>query len=87
MGKMLSKVIFKILALICLGSGIFSAQGCVYLVVGSVGAIGGYVVSPDTVEGTVERDFQEVWDSSFRSSILWAASLSRTRKRVGSRPS
>ncbi len=30
-----------------------SLTGCVYLVVGSVGALGGYVVSPDTVEGKI----------------------------------
>ena len=28
--------------------------GCVYVVIGSLGALGGYVVSPDTVEGLVE---------------------------------
>jgi len=41
-----------------------TTAGCVYLVVGSLGAVGGYVVSPDTVEGTVERDFEEVWDAA-----------------------
>jgi len=37
-------------------------SGCMYLVVGSVGALGGYVVSPDTVEGTLtNKNFDEVW--------------------------
>jgi sRNA-binding carbon storage regulator CsrA len=37
-------------------------NGCVYLAVGSVGALGGYVASPDTVEGTiVDRDYDDVW--------------------------
>ena len=40
-------------------------QGCVYFVIGSIGAVGGYVVSPDTVEGTMERDLDEVWQASF----------------------
>ena len=39
--------------------------GCVYFVVGSVGALGGYVVSPDTVEGTlVNKNFNEVWKAT-----------------------
>ncbi len=42
-----------------------SLSGCVYLVVGSVGALGGYVVSPDTVEGVLTgSDYQEVWDAA-----------------------
>ena len=40
--------------------------GCFYMVVGSIGALGGYVVSPDTVEGTTERDFEEAWDSTVK---------------------
>lgn len=39
-------------------------NGCVYLVVGGVGALGGYVVSPDTVEGLTENDKLAVWDSA-----------------------
>ncbi|MEW5895156.1 MAG: DUF3568 family protein [Candidatus Omnitrophota bacterium] len=42
-----------------------SLNGCVYLVVGGVGALGGYVVSPDTVEGTiVEKDYEDVWSAA-----------------------
>ena len=33
--------------------------------IGSIGAVGGYIVSPDTVEGTIERDFDEVWHATF----------------------
>lgn len=39
-------------------------SGCVYLVIGSIGAVGGYVVSPDTVEGVTQNDFETVVDSS-----------------------
>lgn len=38
--------------------------GCVYFVVGGMGVLGGYVVSPDTVEGVTEYDFITVWDST-----------------------
>ena len=39
-------------------------SGCVYVVVGALGAVGGYVVSPDTVEGTVNNSFGETWDAA-----------------------
>ena len=36
--------------------------GCWYLVIGSVGALGGYAISPDTVEGTLTgREVQDFW--------------------------
>lgn len=42
----------------------FSFSGCIYLVVGGIGAVGGYIVSPDTVEGTTENDASTVWDAA-----------------------
>jgi hypothetical protein len=39
-------------------------SGCIYLAVGAVGAVGGYVVSPDTVEGTVNASLGETWDAA-----------------------
>lgn len=39
-------------------------SGCIYLVVGSVGALGGYIVSPDTVEGVTEEETAVVWDTA-----------------------
>ena len=41
-----------------------SFNGCAYLIVGGVGDLGGYAVSSDTVEGTIERDNQEVWEAA-----------------------
>ena len=38
--------------------------GCVYLIVGGIGAVGGYIVSPDTVEGLTEADEITVWDTA-----------------------
>ena len=46
-----------------MGTTIFF-NGCVYLVIGSVGALGGYAISSDTVQGTVEKDIHEVWDAA-----------------------
>ena len=34
------------------------------MVVGGIGALGGYVVSPDTVEGVTESEQTSVWDTA-----------------------
>jgi len=41
-----------------------SLSGCVYLVVGGIGALGGYVISPDTIEGLTNNDDLTVWDAA-----------------------
>lgn len=42
-----------------------TSSGCFYLVVGGVGALGGYAISPDTVEGNVEgRNSQDMWQAA-----------------------
>ena len=38
--------------------------GCVYLVVGGIGVVGGYVISPDTVEGVVGYSDKEIYASA-----------------------
>jgi len=39
--------------------------GCFYLVLGGVGVLGGYAISPDTVEGTLNgKNIQDVWAAS-----------------------
>lgn len=55
----------KTVAALLMSAALFSVNGCVYLVVGGVGALGGYVVSPDTVEGTIaEQDYETVWNTT-----------------------
>ncbi len=39
-------------------------SGCIYLAIGGVGALGGYIVSPDTVEGLAESDTAQVFDTA-----------------------
>lgn len=39
-------------------------NGCIYLAIGGVGALGGYIVSPDTVEGLAESDTARLWDTA-----------------------
>ena len=54
----------KILLAIAIVGLSLSSSGCFYLVLGGLGAVGGYAVSPDTVEGTSDRDSEEVWDAA-----------------------
>ena len=54
------KIIPQLLGLVF----VWSLSGCVYLVVGGVGALGGYVASPDTVEGLTDSSQEEVWDTA-----------------------
>ena len=54
----------NILASILFLGVLVSFNGCAYLVVGGVGALGGYVVSPDTVEGITDADETAVWDAA-----------------------
>lgn len=40
------------------------ASGCIYVLAGGVGALGGYAISPDTVEGESESSYDTAWDSA-----------------------
>ena len=54
----------KNLNFLILAFSVMCLSGCIYLVIGSVGALGGYIVSPDTVEGITDRSPSEVWDTA-----------------------
>lgn len=41
-----------------------SASGCFYLVFGGAAAAGGYAISRDTIQGEVDRDFSQLWDTA-----------------------
>ncbi|MFT5387305.1 MAG: hypothetical protein ACI9E5_000432 [Candidatus Omnitrophota bacterium] len=52
------------LSLVLLALLSFSASGCIYMVVGGIGALGGYVISPDTVEGITENEAETVYEAA-----------------------
>lgn len=55
----------KIRVGVVLISSLFFSSGCIYLVAGGAGVLGGYVISPDTVEGIIGgRDMEEVWHAA-----------------------
>ena len=68
--------IFVFLALL------FSLTGCVYLVVGGIGVLGGYVVSPDTVEGVTNHDADSLWDAA-HDIVSVMGTMSEQRKDGG----
>ena len=43
---------------------LLSLTGCAYVAVAGLGAVGGYMVSPDSVEGITEYDLVTVWDTA-----------------------
>ena len=57
----------NLLALVVLVPLLFAMSGCIYLVVGGIGAMGGYIVSPDTVEGITDNDIAYVWDTAIET--------------------
>ncbi|MDD5730967.1 MAG: DUF3568 family protein [Candidatus Omnitrophica bacterium] len=63
----------KIIVRLCLVFFVFfSVSGCVPLIIGgAVGALGGYAVSKDTVQGDTDKPYESLWSS--------AGSVSRMR--------
>ncbi|MDP2653716.1 MAG: hypothetical protein Q8Q08_06755 [Candidatus Omnitrophota bacterium] len=55
----------RILCLLFALAMVPALSGCVYMVIGGVGALGGYYVSPDTVEGILtDKQQDDIWDAS-----------------------
>ena len=61
---------------------VLSLTGCVYLVVGGIGVLGGYVVSPDTVEGVTAHDSDSLWEAAF-NVVSVMGTMSEQRKDGG----
>ena len=71
----LTQRMFK--ALVVALIGLFTASGCIYLGVGAIGAVGGYMVSPDTIEGILHADFEQVWESAHKELARQQAQIVR----------
>ena len=59
------KTFLAVVSLFCV---VVPLSGCIYLIIGSVGAVGGYAISSDTVQGTIERESGDVWEAA--SSVV-----------------
>ncbi|MDP2940399.1 MAG: DUF3568 family protein [Candidatus Omnitrophota bacterium] len=62
---------FRLFGLIVLVSclGLF-ISGCVFLVGGAIGAAGGYAISNDTIEGMIDKKYDNLWDAAIRVSNI-----------------
>ena len=60
----------EILQKIILVPMLFCMSGCVYMVVGGIGALGGYIISPDTIEGLTSNDDLTVWDEAYEVASI-----------------
>ena len=46
-------------------------SGCIFIVAGSVGAVGGYAITRDTIQGEYDANYSRAWKSALEvSSIL-----------------
>jgi hypothetical protein len=54
----------KLLVMVGIGIACCSLSGCFYLAIGGVGALGGFSVSPDTVEGITSSNESTIFDTA-----------------------
>lgn len=54
-------IFMALLVSLCLFS-----SGCFYLVVGAVGAVGGYAVSDDAIQGETDKGIDKIWGSALK---------------------
>lgn len=62
---MKKSLIFSLL----LSSVLLSSSGCIPVLVGA-GALGGYAVSKDTIQGETDVPYDDLWDSALRISRI-----------------
>jgi len=56
-------------------------SGCVFVVGGAVGALGGYAISKDTIQGEAGKSFGSIWNSSINVlNILGSVSKEDSKK-------
>lgn len=58
---MFGKNIFFVLAA---AIGVSLISGCVFVLAGGAGLLGGYVISKDTIQGEYDVGFSDAWDAS-----------------------
>lgn len=57
--------------------------GCIFLVVASAGALGGYAITRDTIQGDYDASYSDAWKSSLKvCDILGKVSIKDSSKGV-----
>ena len=75
---MIRKTIIPFIMMLVL-CAVFS--GCIYIVAGTVGALGGYAISKDTMEGITERSYSNIWDTSLKVLSIMGNVISEDKKK------
>lgn len=58
-------------------------SGCIFIVAGSVGAVGGYAITRDTIQGEYDANYSRAWKSALEvSGILGRVVTKNTTKGV-----
>lgn len=56
-------------------------SGCIFIVAGSVGAVGGYAITRDTIQGEYDANYSRAWKSALEvSGILGRVVTKNTTK-------
>jgi hypothetical protein len=52
-------------------------SGCVFIVAGTLGAVGGYVITSDTIQGEYDADYETAWKASLEVCGVLGTIVSR----------
>jgi len=56
-------------------------SGCFYLFIGAVGAVGGYAVSDDAIQGDTDKGFDKVWASALKVTDIMGSIETEDRQK------
>ncbi len=60
---------------------LLSISGCIFIIAGTVGAVGGYAITRDTIQGEYDAKFDDAWKSALETcSTLGTITIKDTHK-------
>jgi hypothetical protein len=69
----------RIVILSSLSALLMGVSGCIFLVAGTLGAIGGYAISRDTIQGDYDVTYAEAWDAATEVSTQLGTVLAKDK--------
>jgi hypothetical protein len=74
----------KIILLVVLGAGSLLLYGCAAVLIGGgLGVVGGIAISKDTVESTLDKDYERVWSAATKEIRALNGTISMEDRRNG----
>lgn len=58
-------------------AGLMSLNGCIFVIAGTVGAVGGYAITSDTIQGEYDARYSTAWKSAVDVCNTLGAIVSR----------